>query len=172
MRHRFIKYTTHWNGGRGDGGGARGGGGGWGGEEGKLYRIAKARNKATKDFTQTRQINGGHGVVIWEQEKIKGRWKSYFEMLLDEENPRTVFVDGAQNEGITPVIERREVKVALKVAMGPDGIPVEVWKCMGEEGVECGVTCYRRSMNRRQYRRCGAIVPLYRYPGVWQLQGH
>ena len=51
--------------------------------------------------------------MIWEQEKIKDRWKSYFEMLLNEENPRKVFEDGVQNEGLTPGIGRREVKVAL-----------------------------------------------------------
>ena len=49
--------------------------------------IAKARNKATK---QIGQIKDGHGVVIREREKIKDRWKSYFGMLLNEENPRTV----------------------------------------------------------------------------------
>ena len=46
-----------------------------------------------------------------------------------------------QNEGLIPGIERREVKVALQKAkkgnaMGLGGIPVEVWKCMGEEGVD------------------------------------
>ena len=62
--------------------------------EGKIYRIAKAHSKATKDFTQIRQVEDGDVVVIWEREKIKDRWKGYFEMLLDEENPRTVFEDG------------------------------------------------------------------------------
>ena len=109
--------------------------------EGKIYRIAKAHSKATKDLAQIRQFKDGDGVVIWELEKIKDRWKGYFEMLLDEDNPRTVFEDGVQNEGGTLRIERREVRVALKrakkgKAMGPDGIPVEVWKCMGEEGVD------------------------------------
>ena len=38
-------------------------------------------------------------------------------------------------------INREEVEVALKgmkhgKAMGPDGIPVEVWKSLGEEGVD------------------------------------
>ena len=74
--------------------------------------------------------------MIWEQEKIKDRRKSYFEMLLNE-----VFEDGVQNEGLTPGIEMREVKVALKrakkgKAMGLDGIPVEVWKCMAEKRVD------------------------------------
>ena len=45
------------------------------------------------------------------------------------------------NEGLTPAINRKEVEVALKgmkhgKAMGPDGIPVEVWKSLGEEGVD------------------------------------
>ena len=45
------------------------------------------------------------------------------------------------NEGLTPAINRKEVVVALKgmkqgKAMGPDGIPVEVWKSLGEEGVD------------------------------------
>ena len=46
------------------------------------------------------------------------------------------------NEGLTPaILNREEVEVALKgmkngKAMGPDGIPVEVWKSLGEEGVD------------------------------------
>ena len=40
-------------------------------------------------------------MILWEQEKIKDMWKSYFEMLLNEENPRTVFEDGVHNEGLT-----------------------------------------------------------------------
>ena len=51
----------------------------------------------------------------------------------------TVFGDGVPNEGLTPAINR-EVEVALKgmenrKAMGPDGIPVEGWKSLGEERV-------------------------------------
>ena len=53
----------------------------------------------------------------------------------------TVFRDVVPNEGLTPAINRKEVEVALKgmkhgKAMGPDGIPVEVWKSLGEEGVD------------------------------------
>ena len=60
---------------------------------------------------------------------------------MNEENPMTVCGDGVPNEGLTPAINRKEVEVALKGmkhgnAMGPDGIPVEVWKSLGEEGVD------------------------------------
>ena len=49
--------------------------------------------------------------------------------------------NGVPIEGLTPAINRKEVEVALKgmkhgKAMGPDGIPVEVWKSLGERGVD------------------------------------
>ena len=99
--------------------------------ERKIYRIAKARDKSAKDFTQIRQIKDEQGVVLWEHDKIIERWKGYYGNLLNEENPRTVFGDGVPNEGLTQAINRKEVEVALKgmklgKAMGPDGIPVEV----------------------------------------------
>ena len=80
-------------------------------------------------------------MVLWEHDQIIERWKGYFGKLLNEENPRTVVTDGVPNEGVTPAINRKEVDVALKgmkhgKAMGPDGIPVEVWKSLGEEGVD------------------------------------
>ena len=80
-------------------------------------------------------------MVIWEHDKIIERWKGYYGKLLNEENPRAVFGDGVPNEGSTREINREEVEVALKEmkngkAMGPDGISVEIWKSLGEEGVD------------------------------------
>ena len=79
--------------------------------ERKIYRIAKARDKSAKDFTQIRQIKDEQGVVLWEHDKIIERWKGYFGKLLNEENPRTVFGDGVPNEDLTPAINRKEVEV-------------------------------------------------------------
>ena len=77
---------------------------------------------------------------------IVGRWKDYFYKLLNEENPRSIFDDEVPNEGLTPGISRNEVKVAISrmkngKATGMDGTPVEVWKCLGEEGIDmlCGI---------------------------------
>ena len=82
--------------------------------ERKIYRIAKARDKSAKDFTQIRQIEDEQGVVLWEHDTIIERWKRYYGNMLNEENPRTVFGDGVPNEGLTPAIHRTEVEVALK----------------------------------------------------------
>ena len=48
----------------------------------------------------------------------------------------TVFGDGGPNEGLTPAINGVELEVAPKgmkhgKAMGPDGIPMEVWGSLG-----------------------------------------
>ena len=76
-----------------------------------------------------------------ENDKIIERWKGYYGKLLNEENPRTVFDDGVPIEELTPAINREEVEMALRgikhgKAMGPDGIPVEVWRRLGEGGVD------------------------------------
>ena len=131
--------------------------------ERKIYRIAKARDKSAKDFTQIRQIKDEQGVVLWEHDKIIERWKGYYGNLLNEENPRTVFGDGVPNEGLTPAINRKEVEVALKgmklgKAMGPDGIPVEVWKSLGKKGLICCWICSRRFLSRRKCQRNGGTA--------------
>ena len=53
----------------------------------------------------------------------------------------SIFDDGVPNEGLTQGISRNEVKVAISrmkngKATGMDWIPVEVWKCLGEEGID------------------------------------
>ena len=63
-------------------------------------------------------------------------------------------------------------------AMGPDGIPVEVWKCMGEEGVDMLWDLLQKIYEQDKMpeeRRDSVIVPIIKerkHPGVWQLQGH
>ena len=131
--------------------------------ERKIYRIAKARDKSAKDFTQIRQIKDEQGVVLWEHDQIIERWKGYFGKLLNEENPRTVFGDGVPNEGLTPAINREEVEVALKGmkhgnAMGPDGIRMEVWNSLGKKGLICCWICSSRFSSRRKCQRNGWTV--------------
>ena len=96
-------------------------------------------------------------------------------MLLNE-----VFEDGVQNEGLTPGIEMREVKVALKrakkgKAMGPDGIPVEVWKCMGDEGVDMlwdlQQKIYEQEKMPEEWRN-SVTVPIFKEKGDIQECGN
>ena len=107
----------------------------------KIYRIAKYRNKATKDISHVKQMKNGSGAVLRDEERVKERWKEYFENLLNEEYPREQHQNGTPNQGLTIGVTRAEVESALRKmknnkATGPDEIPVEAWRALGGEGVD------------------------------------
>ncbi|KAK3523732.1 hypothetical protein QTP70_009253 [Hemibagrus guttatus] len=78
------------------------------------------------------------------------RWKEYFEELMNEENEREKRVEGVNSvEQKVDKIRKDEVRKALKrmksgKAVGPDDIPVEVWKCLGEAAVEFLANLFNR----------------------------
>ena len=59
-----------------------------------IYRIAKAQDKMTKDFTKKTPIKDDQSVVLRDLDRIMGRWKGCFDNLLNEENHMSVFEDG------------------------------------------------------------------------------
>ena len=82
-------------------------------------------------------MKDGSGVVLRDEERVRERWKEYFENLLNEEYPREQHQNGTPNQGLT----RAEVESALKKmknnkATGTDEIPVEAWRALGGEGVD------------------------------------
>ena len=64
--------------------------------ESKIYRIAKAM-----DFTKYNQIKDEQRVVLRDLDRIMGRWKGYFDKLLNGENHRFVSEDGVPYGGCT-----------------------------------------------------------------------
>ena len=64
------------------------------GGEINISRIAKA-----KDFTKNNQIKDEQRVVLRDLDRIMGRWKGYFDKLLNGENRSFVFEDGEPNDG-------------------------------------------------------------------------
>ena len=83
------------------------------GEE-KIFRIANACDKATKDLTQINKMKDQEGSVLTDENQIRERWRMYFETLLNEENPRRVTGDGTPNQGMTTEVTRTEVEKALR----------------------------------------------------------
>ncbi|KAK3556124.1 hypothetical protein QTP70_005608 [Hemibagrus guttatus] len=107
-----------------------------------LYRLARQRDRDGKDVQQVRVIKDRDGRVLTSEESVQRRWKEYFEELMNEENEREKRVEGVNSvEQKVDKIRKDEVRKALKrmksgKAVGPDDIPVEVWKCLGEAAVE------------------------------------
>ncbi|KAK3895134.1 hypothetical protein Pcinc_001149 [Petrolisthes cinctipes] len=108
--------------------------------QGKIFRLAKQRNKSTRDITHIRQMKDENGKVIRKESDIVERWKQYFEHLLNKENERLIHGSGDPNHGMVRDISKDEVELSLKKmksgkAPGQDMLPVEAWKALGDEGV-------------------------------------
>ena len=149
------------------------------GEE-KIFRIAKAHDKVTKDLTQIKQMKDQEGSVLTDENQIRERWKVYFETFLNEENPRMVTGDGTPNQGMTTEVTGTEVEKALRKmkngkSLGPDEIPVEAWKCLGREGIdrltELMQKIWREERMSEDWRN-SVITPIYKEKGDIQDCGN
>ena len=85
-----------------------------------------------------------------EEEKVKQRWKEYFDDLLSQENPRERReMRTEEKEKDTKDTSGEEVRTGLRKmkkgkALGPDDIPVEAWIGLGNKGVEFLVSFFNR----------------------------
>ena len=148
--------------------------------EKELYRLARQRNRAGKDVQHVRVIKDKNGNVMVNSEAVLKRWKEYFEKLMNEENNRESRTEEAEvvNEEVNCV--SREVKNALRrmkkgKAIGPDELPVEVWKCMGEMGIKFLTRLYNRLLMGEwmpeEWRR-SVLIPIYKNKGDAQCCGN
>ena len=85
-----------------------------------------------------------------EEEKLKQRWKEYFNNLLNHENPRKrreTRIEGRERD--VEEISGEEVRTGLRKmnkgkVQGPDDIPVEAWIALGNKGVQFLVNFFNR----------------------------
>ncbi|KAK3522185.1 hypothetical protein QTP70_027006, partial [Hemibagrus guttatus] len=139
-----------------------------------LYRLARQRDRDGKDVQQVRVIKDRDGRVLTSEENVQRRWKKYFEELMNEENEREKRVEGVNSvEQKVDKIRKDEVRKALKrmksgKAVGPDDIPVEVWKCLGEAAVEFLASLFNRVLESErmpeEWRR-SVLVPIFMNKG-------
>ncbi|KAF7649500.1 hypothetical protein LDENG_00140040, partial [Lucifuga dentata] len=146
-----------------------------------LYRLARQRNRAGKDVQQVRVIKDRDGNVLTGARSVMGRWKEYFEELMNEENERERRVEEVTvvNQEVAK-ISKDEVRRSLKrmksgKAVGPDDIPVEVWKCLGEVAVEFLTRLFNEILESErmpeEWRR-SVLVPIFKNKGDVQSCGN
>ncbi|KAK3512879.1 hypothetical protein QTP70_028949, partial [Hemibagrus guttatus] len=145
-----------------------------------LYRLSRQRDQDGKDVQQVRVIKDRDGRVLTSEESVHRRWKEYFEELMNEENEREKRVEGVNSvEQKVDKIRKDEVRKALKrmksgKAVGPDDIPVEVWKCLGEAAVEFLTSLFNRVLESERMPEEGrrsVLVPIFKHKGdVHELQ--
>ena len=104
----------------------------------KVLRMAKEREKNSKDIYRSKVIKDEEERVLVEDLKILKRLLEYYQKLMNEHNPRE-----GRNEQQSEVedditeITSAEIEMALRnmkngKATGPDNLPVEVWKNLEE----------------------------------------
>jgi hypothetical protein len=106
-----------------------------------IYRMAKSRERKTRGVIQVKCIKDETERLLTKDEDIRNRWQEYFDKLFNEDSgSSSIELDISSydlNRQFVRRIQESEVKDALKKmkegkAMGPDGIPIEVWRSLGD----------------------------------------
>ena len=112
--------------------------------------------------------------MLAEEEKVKQRWKEYFDNLLNQKNLREKRETRTEErERDVEDISEEKVRTGLRKiekgkAQGPDHIPMEAWIALGNKGVEFRVNFFNRLLRGKkmpdEWRR-SVLVPLYKGKG-------
>ena len=142
--------------------------------EKELYRLARQRDRAGKDVLQVRAIKDADGNVLTTEESVLRRWREYFEQLMNEENERERRIDDVEVvKQEVDRISKEEVRAAIKrmksgKAVGPDDIPVEAWRCLGDLAVEFLTRLFNKILEGErmpeEWRR-SVLVPIFKNKG-------
>jgi hypothetical protein len=118
----------------------------FGTKEGKrdIYMMAKSRERKTRDIIQVKCIKNETKRLLTKDEDVKNRWWEYFDKFFNEDGgSSSIELDISSydlNRQFMRRIQESEVKDALKrmkggKAMGPDGIPIKVWRCLEDVAI-------------------------------------
>ena len=118
-----------------------------------ISKLAKTRNRRTKDMSNNIYISDVDGNTLTDHEKIKDRWQEYFEELFNVTNARKEPDKCDETEGPIPRITAEEIKKQLeklknRKANEQYNSPIELWKLVGDVGIESLETTMNDVMNR------------------------
>jgi hypothetical protein len=112
--------------------------------ENDIYRMAKSRERKTRDIIQVKCVKDVTERLLTKDKDIKNRWWEYFDKLFHEDRG-SCFIEfdissDDLNRQFVHRIQESEVKNTLKrmkggKAIGPDGIPIEVWRSLGDVAI-------------------------------------
>jgi hypothetical protein len=104
-----------------------------------IYKMAKSRERKTRDIIQVKCIKDVTERLLTKDEDIKNRWWEYFDKLFNEDSGSSSIELDISSDDLNRQFVRRiqesGVKDALKrmkgvKTMGPDRIPIEVWRSL------------------------------------------
>ena len=139
-----------------------------------VYRLAKTREKISKDFSYMPFINSLEGQILTVESDIIQRWLTYFEGLLNTENTIKQIESGLATEGPIDIFNENGVseqlgKMGLDKATGPDDLPIEAVKILAKQDIMYVVEAMNQVHVLQQgipeIWRKSRMVPIYKGKG-------
>jgi hypothetical protein len=106
-----------------------------------IYRMAKNRERKPRDIIQVKCIKDATKQLLTKDGDIKNGWPEHFNKLFNEDSESSsieldISLDDLNRQFVRRIQESK-VKDALNrmkggKVMGPDGIPIEVWRSLGD----------------------------------------
>ncbi|XP_071695837.1 uncharacterized protein [Rutidosis leptorrhynchoides] len=150
-----------------------------------IYKIAKARERRRMDLDNIKFIKNEDGQTLVKEDEIRKRWEEYFSSLFvvgrpeRHEDLQDADIEQSHNSIDCERISEEEVRLALRKmgrnkSVGPDQIPIEAWRCLGDTGVRW-LTClfnktFRSSKMPMEWR-LSETIPIYKNKGDAQCCG-
>jgi hypothetical protein len=145
------------------------------GEKG-IYWMAKSWERKTRDIIQVKRINDATEWLVTKDKNIKNRWQVYFNKLFNEDsgsssNELDISSDDLNRQFMCR-IQESVVKDALKrmkggKAMCPDGIPVEMWRSLGDVAIVWLTKLFNLVCLSNEWRQ-SSLVPIFKNKGSWR----
>ncbi|GJX51073.1 retrovirus-related pol polyprotein LINE-1 [Tanacetum coccineum] len=145
-------------------------------------RIAKARERRRRNLGDICFIKDEEGRTIMDEEEIKKRWGEYFSSLFNAREPEGHEEDVGPSRQPHPEcyysrISQAEVRTALRKmgrnkAVGPDQIPIEAWRSLGNKGIFWLTSLFNKiftSAKMLKEWRLSEVIPIFKNKGDAQV---
>ena len=134
-------------------------------DEKAIYRLAKSRDQATKDNYQGYFVKDQDGTLLTNTQENITRWAEYYRDLLDKarqhiDGRNEPLTEGPLHEVICEDVDMQLKKMKNGTNCGPDGIPTEALKHLGDWGV------------RQLTKIFNAIIQSGKMPDEWREHHH
>jgi hypothetical protein len=146
-----------------------------------IYRMAKSWERKTRDIIQVKYIKDATERLLTKDEDIKNKWREYFDKLFNEDSESSSIELNISSDDLNRQfmhrIQESEVKDALErmrggKAMGPDGIPIEVWRTLGDIAIvwltKLFNLIFRSNKMPDEWRR-STLVPIFKNKGMCKV---
>ncbi|XP_071687583.1 uncharacterized protein [Rutidosis leptorrhynchoides] len=150
-----------------------------------IYRIAKARERRRRDLDNIKFIKNDTGHTLVKEDEIRKRWEEYFLSLFVGGSPechedlQDPDIEQSQNNMDCERISQDEVRLALRKmgrnkSVGPDQIPIEAWRCLGDAGVRWLTCLFNKTFQSSKMPmewRLSETITIYKNKGDAQCCG-